>query len=138
MNQQHLHFPIFYFAKSKKGVYIFTKKSELTARAVDFFNPNEFLGDIIVDSLGKQYEIKAAHENGWSFFFGFHPLWQGRHIKVEYQLTEVNEGLDLSIFKKDLLNRINLRNWGAAYSPNELKALIERCSTFEELARLLY
>ena len=134
-----LKYPVFVFRKKDKMVYVYHNDKHMKTTNTEIFRSTNFKGRIIIDSLGDKYITKKAYHTGYLGLWGFSLRMSGKVISFDYDYENEITKISLGELKEMIFNRYpKSRYFHSAWSDiNEFEEEMNKCSTFEELARLI-
>jgi len=134
-----LKYPIFSFVKNDNMVYVFYRDKDNKTTNIEIFKKYKFKGIVIIDSSGMKYIIKRAYKTKWLGISGYFTGMQGRVFLVDFEYEDEIEQISLDELKEMILNRYPKSRWfhSAWVDVNEFKEEMDKCTTFEELARVV-
>jgi len=136
----HLSYPIFATKAKDNMVYVFFKEKDLKATSTSLLSKNVFKNVTLIDSQGNVFKIERAYKVKYLGLFGFSLLKKGgRQILVDFEFDSDVKTIELSEFKKEIINRIEIMKyfWQSAWDIDELKSKIMNCNTFVDIAYLI-
>lgn len=134
-----LKFPVFTFLKKDNMVYVDYSEKRMKMTNTEIFKSTNFKGDIIIDSSGIKYITRKAYQTGYLGIKGFSLFMVGKAISFEYEYEDEIQHISLDELKEMILNRYPKSRWfhSAWVDVEEFKEEMDKCTTFEELARVV-
>ncbi len=136
MTARDLVYPVLFLDKdSLSGA---RTEESLTATTAIAFRAGFFNGLRVIDSNGRQYTVtKARRLHGVGPFWGYN-IFLNRTIRVEIDLCESGEALDVEAVRHLALREFqNWHGWETRGDFDELRMGVERASTVGEIIRLV-
>lgn len=134
-----LKYPVFVFLKKDNMVYVDYRDKDMKATNTEIFNTTNFKGRIIIDSSGTKYVTRKAYQTGYLGIKGFSLFMVGKAISFEYDYENEVVKISLEELKEMIINRYPKSRWfySAWVDVEEFKEEMDKCTTFEELARVV-
>jgi hypothetical protein len=138
MKIEELAFPIMVFVEGEAMIYALPKSNEIKRTSEEVLKQGRFFKMLIIDSSGISYRVKEVIKISYRGLWGYHPLFKGRLITVDIEVSPTGENYGFGSLKEKVLEILkNTRNpflieeWGGR------KAAVNRVNSTDNMASLI-
>jgi hypothetical protein len=133
-NVNFMKYPVLFMDNIRKEIGFLSKP--ITYCLVS--SVNTFEGNILIDTSGDKFEIVEIEKTGWAFFWGYHPLFKGRIVKIRMKIVQ-SDSVTITSLKSILLE--HLKNGWNFLKPHKVSVAewedqIEKCESHIDIIRL--
>lgn len=131
-----LKFPVISY--DERSISTHRRRFNLTSSIESFVDKGGFLGEKIIDSSGRKYEIVGVRKEGWSIFNLLHPLFiviepGDKIVKIRLELAHLEVLKFAGVYQEihELLARHP--EWMPGYQKTHTHKLLEKANSIEDL-----